>query len=45
MRPLRGEFEPHEEIDEIRWVGLDGAAEALSYDHDRELLASFDASR
>ncbi|MDP8992603.1 MAG: NUDIX hydrolase [Actinomycetota bacterium] len=34
MRPLSGSFSPHEEVDQVRWVPLDGAAEALSHDGD-----------
>jgi 8-oxo-dGTP pyrophosphatase MutT (NUDIX family) len=33
-----GRFEPSEEVDEIRWVSPDAAAELLSYPHDAELL-------
>jgi 8-oxo-dGTP pyrophosphatase MutT (NUDIX family) len=45
MRPLRGEFAPHKEIDDARWLGLEAAAAALTYDRDRELLSSFASSR
>ena len=41
MRPLEGRFEPHQEIDDARWLRLDDAAAALTYEHDRELLATF----
>lgn len=41
MRPLRGEFVPHHEIDAARWLQLDAAGTALTYDHDRGLLESF----
>jgi 8-oxo-dGTP diphosphatase len=44
MRPLGGEFVPHEEIDEIRWLPVKAAADALSYDRDRELLDELVAS-
>jgi 8-oxo-dGTP diphosphatase len=44
MRPLHGEFHPGAEVDELRWVDPQGAAELLSYDHDaglvREALAA-----
>jgi 8-oxo-dGTP diphosphatase len=40
MRPEDGEFEPHREVDEIRWVPVDRAADLLSYDRDREILAA-----
>jgi 8-oxo-dGTP pyrophosphatase MutT (NUDIX family) len=34
-----GAFERNEEVDELRWLGLDEAAPLLSYERDRELLA------
>jgi len=33
-----GEARAQNEVDEVRWVDLDGAAGLLSYDRDRELL-------
>jgi 8-oxo-dGTP diphosphatase len=39
MRPVSGEFEPNNEVDEVRWVTLDEAKELLSYTHDRDLVA------
>ena len=38
MRPLEGEFEPHGEVDELRWVDQDEAESLLTYPHDRELV-------
>jgi 8-oxo-dGTP diphosphatase len=38
MRPLEGSFTPGDEVDELRWLPLDAAAELVSYPHDRELL-------
>jgi 8-oxo-dGTP diphosphatase len=38
MEPLGGEFAPNNEVDELRWMTPDEAAERLSYDHDRELV-------
>jgi 8-oxo-dGTP diphosphatase len=38
MEPLGGEFEPHQEIDEIRWLVPEEAEAALSYERDREIL-------
>ncbi len=38
MLPLDGEFEPSEEVDEIRWETREDAAALLSYAHDVELL-------
>ena len=37
-----GEFEPNDEVDEVRWVSLDEAAGELTYERDREVLASLD---
>jgi 8-oxo-dGTP diphosphatase len=33
-------FEPNDEVDEVRWLMPDEAAELLSYDRDREVLAA-----
>ena len=38
MTPDGGTFEPSDEVDELRWMDLDAALEALSYAHDRGLL-------
>ena len=43
MSPTGGHFEPNREVDELRWVPVDAAAEILTYDHDRELLGAIDA--
>lgn len=40
MTPLEGHFEPHEEIDEVRWLPLDQARELLSYPRDEQVLNS-----
>jgi 8-oxo-dGTP diphosphatase len=40
MEPLGGDFTPNREVDELRWLPPDEAAELLSYDRDRELLRS-----
>lgn len=40
MRPLEGRFEPNDEVDELRWLEPDAAAELLTYERDRELLAA-----
>ena len=34
-----GEFEPNEEVDELRWMTPDEAIEALSYERDRAVIA------
>ena len=39
MRPVTGSFEPTDEVDELRWVPLERAAEILDYERDRELVA------
>ena len=41
MTPVDGEAAPANEVDDVRWVGLDAAARLLSYDRDRRLLAGF----
>jgi len=38
MRPVGGEFHPHREIDELRWVTPEEAEKLLTYDRDREVL-------
>jgi 8-oxo-dGTP diphosphatase len=38
MEPLEGEFEPSDEVDQMRWVSPADAERLLSYSHDRELL-------
>ena len=38
MRPLGGEFQPSKEVDELRWLPLERAAEVLEYEHDRTLV-------
>ena len=40
MRPLGGEFEVNDEVDELRWLGREQALEALDYPHDRKLVES-----
>jgi 8-oxo-dGTP diphosphatase len=44
MRPLGGTFTPHREIDEIEWVPQGTAAARLTYERDRELLVTLEAS-
>ncbi len=38
MQPGGGEFEPNEEVDELRWVAPEDAKRMLSYAFDRELV-------
>jgi 8-oxo-dGTP pyrophosphatase MutT (NUDIX family) len=41
MRPVAGEFRPHAEVDEIRWLTPEDAAALLSYKRDLAVLRSF----
>ena len=38
MEPIEGSFEPHGEVDELRWLTRKDAEELLTYEHDRELV-------
>jgi 8-oxo-dGTP diphosphatase len=38
MSPQKGSFEPHGEVDELRWLTRREATDLLSYEHDRELV-------
>jgi 8-oxo-dGTP diphosphatase len=38
MTPVDGEFEPHGEVDELRWLTREEAEKLLTYPHDRELV-------
>jgi 8-oxo-dGTP pyrophosphatase MutT (NUDIX family) len=42
MRPSRGRFRPTREVDRIRWLPVDAAADVLTYEHDRALLLELD---
>ncbi len=42
MEVLDGEFRPTSEVDDVRWLERDIAAEALTYRRDRDLLVSLD---
>ena len=39
MRVVNGTFERSDEVDELRWVTRDQAAQLLTYERDREVLA------
>jgi ADP-ribose pyrophosphatase YjhB (NUDIX family) len=39
MRVGAGGFEPNDEVDELRWVTREQAAQLLTYERDREVLA------
>jgi 8-oxo-dGTP diphosphatase len=38
MEPIEGQFEPHGEVDELRWVAPEEADELLTYPHDKALV-------
>jgi len=42
MRPMDDavDFVPNDEVDEIRWCTIDDARKWLSYEHDRDLMAT-----
>jgi 8-oxo-dGTP diphosphatase len=40
MRPVEGRFEPNDEVDELRWIALEDAADVLDYEGDRGLVAA-----
>ncbi len=41
MRAVRGEFSPHEEVDQVRWLPPGEAARTLSPDRDRRILETY----
>lgn len=46
MEPLSGKFEPHDEVDEVRWVKPEEARRLLTYPEDAEIVdAAVDVSR
>jgi 8-oxo-dGTP pyrophosphatase MutT (NUDIX family) len=44
MVPLSGVFARNDEVDELRWLGLERASHLLSYPRDRELVAVLQAA-
>jgi 8-oxo-dGTP diphosphatase len=38
MEPRAGEFEPNDEVDELRWLAPADAVACLTYDRDRDLV-------
>jgi 8-oxo-dGTP diphosphatase len=44
MTPEGGAFAPNDEVDELRWVSPDDAATLLTYERDRDLVASLAAN-
>jgi 8-oxo-dGTP diphosphatase len=45
MQAESGEFVPNHEVDEVRWVDVSAAAALLTYDRDRDVLASLRVRR
>ena len=45
MRPLEGNFEPHGEVDELRWLTRRESRSLLTYEHDCELVGRAFRSR
>jgi 8-oxo-dGTP diphosphatase len=43
MQALAGEFVPHDEVDEARWLPVADAMPALTYQRDRAVLRAFAA--
>ena len=43
MQPHEGDFEPNDEVDELRWLPLHEAGELLTYSFDRELVGRAEA--
>ena len=41
MAVVRGRAEPRNEVDAVRWLGVEAALSLLTYPRDRELLAAF----
>ena len=39
MEVVDGEFQPNDEVDEVRWMTAHDAVDALTYERDRELVA------
>jgi 8-oxo-dGTP pyrophosphatase MutT (NUDIX family) len=38
MTPVEGEFRPGDEVDAVRWLGIDEALDLLTYDRDQPVL-------
>jgi 8-oxo-dGTP diphosphatase len=45
MTPIDGDFEPNDEVDEVRWLPLPDAHGRLTYDRDEPVLESFERTR
>lgn len=44
MTDASGEFTPNDEVDELRWLPLDDAVDLLTYERDRDVVASIRAN-
>ena len=42
MRPVRGEFAPNVEVDEVRWTPVRHAAAHLTYAREAEIVSAFE---
>ena len=42
MRPVDGEFTPHDEVDDVLWVTPDDARRTLTHGRDAELLSGLE---
>ena len=42
MSECEGQFQPTDEVDEVRWLALRDAEQKLSYDHDRAVLRALE---
>ena len=40
MEHLIGDFEPNDEVDEVRWLAVPAAMALLSYPHDRPVVSA-----
>lgn len=45
MAPKAGQFDPNDEVDDLRWVRMSDADLLLTYERDKELLATLGQAR
>ncbi len=43
MEHLAGDFEPNDEVDEVRWLAPEAASDLLTYPHDRPVVAALES--
>lgn len=43
MEPVSGEFDPNDEVDEVRWLAREEASALLTYERDREIVRGLGA--